>query len=120
MDLHKYPTFAPVVPHPLTNDCIPITLEFGAHHVLDPKTYDVVTMSKELSETDGADVVFDCAGVPASIETACRAVKARGTVVNMAIWEREIHFQPNMLVFKEARLAAVLGYQREDFQALTN
>lgn len=39
--------------------------EFGAHHVLDPKTYDLVAMSRTLSGGDGPDVVFDCAGVPA-------------------------------------------------------
>ncbi|KAJ4355631.1 uncharacterized protein N0V89_003651 [Didymosphaeria variabile] len=92
--------------------------EFGAHHVLDPKTYDLVAISRELSGQGGPDVVFDCAGVPASLVTACRAVKPRGTVVNVAIWEREVPFQPNMLVFKEAHYTAVLGYQREDFQAV--
>ena len=92
--------------------------EFGAHHVLDPKTYDLVAISKELSRGDGPDVVFDCAGVPASLNTACQAVKARGTVVNVAIWEKEVPFQPNMLVFKEAHYTAVLGYQWKDFEAV--
>ena len=92
--------------------------EFGAHHVLDPKTYDLVAISKELSGSDGPDIVFDCAGVPASLSTACTAVKARGTVVNVAIWEKEVPFNPNMLVFREAKYTAVLGYQRKDFQAV--
>ncbi|EKG15978.1 Alcohol dehydrogenase superfamily zinc-containing [Macrophomina phaseolina MS6] len=92
--------------------------EFGAHHVLDPKTYDLVAVSKTLSGGDGPDVVFDCAGVPASLVTACNAVKARGTVVNVAIWEKEVPFQPNMLTFKEANYTAVLGYQRRDFEAV--
>ncbi|ORY19534.1 chaperonin 10-like protein [Clohesyomyces aquaticus] len=94
--------------------------EFGAHHVLDPKTYDLASVSKELSGSDGPDVVFDCAGVPASLNTACQAVRARGTVVNVAIWEKEVPFQPNMLVFKEAKYTAVLGYQRKDFQAVVD
>lgn len=92
--------------------------EFGAHHVVDPKTYDTVAISKQLSGSDGPDVVFDCAGVPASIKSACAAVKARGTVVNVAIWEKDVPFNPNALVFKEAQYTAVLGYQRKDFQAV--
>ncbi|KAF1996800.1 GroES-like protein [Amniculicola lignicola CBS 123094] len=92
--------------------------EFGAHHILNPKECDVIATSKELSGGGGPDVVFDCAGVPASIKTACQAVKAKGTVVNVAIWEKEVPFQPNMLVFKEAMYTAVLGYQRKDFQAV--
>lgn len=92
--------------------------DFGAHHVLDPRTYDTAKVSRELSGADGPDVVFDCAGVPASIETACSAVRARGTVVNVAIWEKAVPFNPNMLVFREAKYTAVLGYQRKDFEAV--
>ncbi|KAJ4372803.1 hypothetical protein N0V86_008169 [Didymella sp. IMI 355093] len=94
--------------------------EFGAHHVLDPKTYDTVKVSRELSGSGGPDVVFDCAGVPASIETACTAVKVKGTVVNVAIWEKAVPFNPNMLVFREAKYTAVLGYQRKDFEAVVD
>lgn len=53
-----------------------------------------------------------------SITTACQSVKFRGTVVNVAIWEKEVPFQPNMLVFREAKYTAVLGYQRKDFEAV--
>ena len=91
--------------------------EFGAHHVLCPKTYDVVKMSKALSN-GGPDVVFDCAGVPASLTTACTAVRPKGTIVNVAIWETEVPFNPNLLVSREAKYTAVLGYRREDFQAV--
>lgn len=92
--------------------------EFGAHHVIDPLTYDTVAVSRQLSGQDGPDIVFDCAGVPASLKTACTAVRARGTVVNVAIWEKEVPFNPNMLVFREAKYTAVLGYQRKDVQAV--
>lgn len=92
--------------------------EFGAHHVVDPATYDVVEISKQLSGKDGPDIVFDCAGVPASLKCACTAVRVRGTVINVAIWEKEVPFNPNMLVFREAKYTAVLGYQRKDVQAV--
>lgn len=46
------------------------------------------------------------------------AVKSRGKVVNVAIWEKEVPFQPNMLTFKEATYTSVLGYQRKDFEAV--
>ena len=91
---------------------------FGAHHVFDPKLYDAVALSKQLSDSDGVDVVFDCAGVKASIATACAAVRARGCVVNVAIWEGEVGWNPNSLVFKEAEFRAVLGYTRADFEAV--
>lgn len=91
---------------------------FGARHIIDPISEDVITKSKELSGSDGPDVVFDCAGVPASLTTACSAIKVRGTVVNVAIWKKEVPFNPNLLVFREANYTAVLGYQKKDFQAV--
>ncbi|GAB7364051.1 hypothetical protein MBLNU230_g4606t1 [Neophaeotheca triangularis] len=93
--------------------------QFGAHHVLDPSTYDLVATSRALcGGENGPDIVFDCAGVPVSLETACKAVKSRGTVMNVAIWEKPVPFDPNWLVFKEAKYQAVLGYNREDFQGV--
>lgn len=93
--------------------------QFGAHHVLDPRQYDLVPMSLELcGGLAGPDIVFDCAGVPASLETACKAVKSRGTVVNVAIWEKSVPFDPNWLVYREAKYQAVLGYQKKDFEGV--
>lgn len=91
--------------------------QFGAHHVLDPSQVDVVSTCLELcGGVNGPDLVFDCAGVAKSLETACKSVRSRGTVVNVAIWEKEVPFNPNWLVFNEANYKAVLGYQKKDFQ----
>lgn len=65
--------------------------EFGAHHVLDPSKQDVQSTCLELcGGLNGPDIVFDCAGVPKSLQTACESVRSRGTVVNVAIWEKEV------------------------------
>lgn len=41
-------------------------------------------------------------------------------MVNVAIWEKAVPFNPNMLVFREGKYVAVLGYQRKDFQAVVD
>lgn len=93
--------------------------DFGAHHVIDPTKHDVVSTAFELCGGEQPpDLAFDCAGVPSTIETACKVIKSRGTVVNVAIWERSVPFNPNWLVFREAQYQAVLGYQRKDFQGV--
>lgn len=93
--------------------------DFGAHHVIDPTKQDVVSTALDLCGGEAnVDISFDCAGVPASLETACKVVRSRGTVVNVAIWEKEVPFNPNWLVFREAHYQAVLGYQRKDFQGV--
>ncbi|KAI8953386.1 hypothetical protein F4801DRAFT_576560 [Xylaria longipes] len=46
------------------------------------------------------------------------AVKAKGTVVNVAIWEKEIAFNPNWVTWKESTYRSVLGYRKQDFEAV--
>lgn len=89
---------------------------FGAHHIFDPRKDDVVKLTKDLTEGRGAHSAFDCAGVASSPATAILGVRAKGTIVNVAIWERGTDFNPNILVFGEKKYIAVLGYQKPDFQ----
>lgn len=90
----------------------------GADHVMDPKEVDVIKMSKKLCDGTGPDLVFDCAGLRQSLETACRAVRVRGTIVNVAVWEGPVPFDPNWLVFNEASYTAVLGYDKKDWEGV--
>jgi 2-desacetyl-2-hydroxyethyl bacteriochlorophyllide A dehydrogenase len=92
--------------------------QLGASNVMDPRQYDIVAASSQLCDGAGPDIVFDCAGVPQSLETACKAVKVRGSIVNVAIWENSVPFNPNWLVFREAKYSAVLGYQKKDYEGV--
>lgn len=74
---------------------------FGATHIIDPIKEDVPAKCKEITGGKGVDVALDCAGVAASIKSAVAAVRVKGTVVNVAIWEKEIPVQPNWFVFGE-------------------
>lgn len=64
--------------------------QFGATHLIDPTKEDVVNRSKEICGGLGPHLALDAAGVAASIKSAALAVRARGTVVNLAIWEKEV------------------------------
>ena len=79
---------------------------FGATHILDPRNQDVVKESKAICGGQGPNIAFDCAGVAASLKAATLAVRARGTIVNVAIWEKEVPFHPNNIVFGEKRYLA--------------
>ena len=56
-------------------------------------------MKKAHDFTDGlgVDIVFDCAGVAAGLEAACKAIKIKGTVVNVAIVCPRSHNPQDML-----------------------
>jgi 2-desacetyl-2-hydroxyethyl bacteriochlorophyllide A dehydrogenase len=90
--------------------------DFGAHYVLDPTKDDIVKRCLELTNNKGVDVTFDAAGVQAGLDQAVNSLKARGTHVNIAIWEKRATFWPNDLVFKERKYLGVATYVRADFQ----
>ncbi|KAH7371314.1 sorbitol dehydrogenase [Cadophora sp. MPI-SDFR-AT-0126] len=89
---------------------------FGADVVLDPRKDDIVKSVQQLTNGEGVDIVFDCAGVAVGLAAGCKAIKVKGTVVNVAIWEKAVPFQPNDLVFKEGKYVACLGYIKQDFK----
>lgn len=75
--------------------------QFGAHHVVDPVNEDVVKRVLELTNGNGADVAYDAAGVQVALDTAFLALKAHGTLVNIAVWEKRATLQMNEIVFRE-------------------
>jgi threonine dehydrogenase-like Zn-dependent dehydrogenase len=90
-------------------------LDFGAHHVIDPTKVDTVKEVQRLSKGPGADVAFDAAGVQVGLDTAMKAIRARGTLVNIAIWEKRATLQMNELVFRERIYMGSATYSRKDF-----
>ncbi|KAF2741096.1 sorbitol dehydrogenase [Polyplosphaeria fusca] len=89
---------------------------FGCHYVIDPTKEDVVQRCRELCDNQGVHVSFDCAGVQVGLDAAVQATRARGTIVNIAIWEKQCSITPNMFCFKERRYMGVATYQIGDFQ----
>ncbi|KAF3915501.1 hypothetical protein ABW21_db0202584 [Orbilia brochopaga] len=95
----------------------------GAHPdveiiVLDPTQVDVVARAKEICTPgiNGPDVVYDCAGVQKSIETAIAAVRKGGLVCNVAVWEKPASINLNLLVFEEKKILGVATYREGDYQ----
>ena len=89
---------------------------FGAHHVLDPTKDDIVARVKEICNGQGANVGFDAAGVQAGLDQAILAIRARGTLVNIAVWEKAASLHPNHLCFPERYYMGIATYVQGDFQ----
>lgn len=90
--------------------------EFGAHTVLDPTRDDIVARCKELTGGRGVDVVYDAAGVQAGLDAAIKALRARGTHVNIAIWEQRCSLDTHDLLFGEKKYVGAATFVRKDFQ----
>ncbi|MFD0995164.1 (R,R)-butanediol dehydrogenase/meso-butanediol dehydrogenase/diacetyl reductase [Pseudoclavibacter chungangensis] len=82
----------------------------GAAAVLDPRVDDVAGGIAALTGGDGVAVAFDCAGVDATLQGCLDAVRAGGTVVNVAIRGRPATVDLLPLVLKEVRLVGTICY----------
>ena len=90
--------------------------QFGAHYVLDPSKDDIVASVKAICNQQGCNVAFDAAGVQSGLDQAIQAIRARGTLVNIAVWEKTATITPNWLCFRERKYMGVATYQEGDFQ----
>lgn len=89
---------------------------FGADYVINPMEVDIVQRCKDLCDGQGVDVVYDCAGVQAALNQGVRATRARGTIVNIAIWEKDCSISTNELNFKERKYMGVATFAIGDFR----
>ena len=89
---------------------------FGADFVLDPSKDDIVARVREICDGKGAHIAFDCAGVQAGLDQAILSIRARGTLVNIAVWEKSATIIPNQLVFRERKYMGITTYVKGDFQ----
>ncbi|GLB39685.1 putative alcohol dehydrogenase GroES-like domain [Lyophyllum shimeji] len=87
-------------------------LKHGATHVFDPLDMDVPEAVMKATRGVGVDVAFDAAGVQGSIDAAMQSVRPRGTIVNVAIWEKSASVNMNIIVMKEIHLTGTLAYDR--------
>lgn len=67
-----------------------IALSAGATHVIDPTQEDAVARVRSLTEGNGTDLSFECAGVQRSLETGIASLKPTGRAVNLAMWNMKV------------------------------
>jgi threonine dehydrogenase-like Zn-dependent dehydrogenase len=94
--------------------------DFGAHVIIDPSKEDIVARCRELCGGTGVHVAFDCAGVQVAMDKAVTAIRARGTLINIAIWEKHASIWPNDFNFKERGYIGVATYVKGDYEEVIN
>lgn len=87
----------------------------GADAVLNPNDEGEGLRDKivEMTGGVGADVVFECAGVPLAFKACITYVKAGGQVMVVGINDKEVAINPLLIVLGEVELKGVLGYYDE-------
>ncbi|HEY8122102.1 MAG TPA: zinc-binding dehydrogenase [Myxococcota bacterium] len=101
-----------VEPHPVRRER---AKQLGATAVVDPRSEDVVQRVKQLLGPLGADVVFECAGIPQTIDQSASLAKRGGVVSLVGLANAPAQISPGTWLVNEIRLVASLGYLYEEF-----
>lgn len=85
----------------------------GADVVLDPNEVDIAEEVKKLTNGVGVDASFETTGAKIGFEAGINSLKYEGIMVITSIWENEISFNPNLLVFTEKKIVGTIAYRHE-------
>jgi threonine dehydrogenase-like Zn-dependent dehydrogenase len=91
-----------------------LAAQLGADLVVDPGTTDVLEAHKAL--TGGAPtLVFECVGVPGTLQQAMSLVERRGRVIVVGVCMQEDQLRPMIGINKHLTMQFVLGYTPAEY-----
>ena len=93
-------------------------IEVLGARTLDPTSADVPAFIADHTRGDGADAVFDAAGVTPAVSTALACVGSRKPMISVAIYEKPLETPLLNLVMNESRIQGSLCYTGADFEAV--
>ena len=82
----------------------------GADAVVNVSRENALEAVQQLSGGEGADLVYECAGVPASLDLCWEAVARGGKLVPLGIYPGPIQTDFNKITMKELNVAGSYGY----------
>lgn len=94
-----------------------VAREVGADAILDPKAAGNLPAAFADLLDGPPDVVFDAAGVPATLQQAVDAVRPRGSVMMVGVAFEPAPIRPAAWVTKNVRVRAAFAYSRDDYRA---
>ncbi|MDR7238094.1 zinc-dependent alcohol dehydrogenase [Neobacillus drentensis] len=93
--------------------------KLGVDTTINPKQEDVMQRIIEITGPGNygvgaaADIVFECAGVPITVNQAFEAVRHGGQIISLALFEENVSFDPTALVQKEIAWKGSFAYVDE-------
>jgi threonine dehydrogenase-like Zn-dependent dehydrogenase len=112
--LLKLKEFSPIVVSEPVKEKHQLARDFGADVTVNSFAQDLRQHLFESSKGIGFETVFECSGVPESVQSAMDFVAKGGTVCIISVIPNEIHILPMTLTFKEIGLTASYSNTHEE------
>ena len=92
-----------------------LALELGADRVFNPREEDVAGELAEATGGLGPDIVFECAGIPQTIQHAVDYVRRGGDVTIVGLANEDAVINPGSWISKEVKVVASVAYTHKEF-----
>ncbi|MDR0976405.1 MAG: zinc-binding alcohol dehydrogenase family protein [Prevotellaceae bacterium] len=109
---------ATVIALDMDDEKLALAERLGAKHTINTTTTDVHRRIDEITGGDGADVVIEAVGSPATYVMAVEEVSFTGRVVCIGYAKQEVSFQTKLFVQKELDIRGSRNALPEDFRAV--
>jgi L-iditol 2-dehydrogenase len=83
--------------------------KLGAHYVFNPREDNIMDAVRDIKEV-GADIVYECAGAPETLQESVMYARCGGTVLLIAIYMDFFQFSTILWVMKQIKVQAAFGY----------
>lgn len=84
--------------------------DLGADLIVDVTRENLGEVVRDLSNGEGADIVYECAGAPPSLSACLNAIAKEGTLAPLGIYPGAFAMDFNQLTFKELTVKGSFGY----------
>jgi (R,R)-butanediol dehydrogenase/meso-butanediol dehydrogenase/diacetyl reductase len=81
-----------------------------------PAGKELMDVVMQLTDNNGADVCYECAGHPSSAREMTTLVRSRGVIVNLSVFKKPVEINMQAINFKEIEIVGSRVYERKDFQ----
>ena len=96
-----------------SKDRLELAKKMGADYAVDVANEDLDGVVSTITRGIGVDVVYECAGNQASLDTGIRLLKTGGTLVQVGIFEKKPTLDLTHLVYHSKTVVGSIGYDRE-------
>jgi len=106
------------IPQVIISDVLPSRVDFAESFGLRAMQAgeNLHQMVMELSDRNGADLLFECAGHPSSALEMVSLVRSRGVIVNLSVFKKPVVIDMQAINFKEIEIFGSRVYERKDFE----
>jgi len=105
--------------HVIISDVLPSRLKLaeslGLHAIM--AGAELLAEVMRLTDANGADVLFECAGHPTSAREMTALVRSRATIINLGVFKKPVEVDMQAVNFKEIQILGSRVYERKDFQS---